>query len=237
MRWQPVALYPRSRKKGTPELIAYLTGTVLRMPEASGQMVLLTADGVGYEVTLPAFVLQSLIADGITDGDPISLEVYYHTTDRQPKPVLVGFRHAHEKRFFEQLIQVEGVGPARAAAALIFPVSGIARAIESEDMTVLRRMPGIGERGAQKIIAALRGKVTEWAMMEEDAPGAESEPAVDVTVSKTRDQAIEVLVNLGHRAVNARDNVDQALARRPELSEDSEELIREVFRSLAGTTT
>ncbi len=219
-------------------MIAYITGTVLRMPEGSGEMVLLTQGGVGYEVTLPAFVLQSLIVDGIEEGDSLTLQIYYHVTDRQPKPILVGFREAHEKRFFERLVGVEGIGPAKAAAALIFPVSAIAQAIEAEDLTVLRRMPGIGDRAAQKIIASLRGKVTEWAMIEPQLAGTQPTPitAIDDAAGQSREDAIEVLVNLGHRAADARENVDDVLLHNPDLAEDSQELIREVFRSLARTT-
>ena len=202
------------------------------MPEGSGKMVLLTPGGVGYEITLPASVYQSLVAEGVHEGTPLSLEIYFHTTDRQPRPILVGFRDQREKRFFEQLVQVEGVGPVRAASALIFPVSAVATAIENEDLTLLRRMPGIGDRAAQKIIATLRGKVLEWAMAEDGTPD-EAGVAADGDVSaKTRDEAIEVLVSLGHRTTDARENVDDALVQHPELSEDSEELIREVFRSI-----
>lgn len=202
------------------------------MPEGSGKMVLLTPGGVGYEVTLPASVYQSLVAEGVHEGAPLSLEIYFHTTDRQPRPILVGFRDQREKRFFEQLVQVEGVGPVRAASALIFPVSAVATAIENEDLTLLRRMPGIGDRAAQKIIATLRGKVLEWAMAEDGASDEAGAAAAADPSAKTRDEAIEVLVSLGHRTTDARENVDDALVQHPELSEDSEELIREVFRSI-----
>ena len=73
-------------------MISHITGKVLRMPRGSGQLVLLTAGGVGYEVTLPASVYQSLIAEGVSEEHLLSLEIYFHTTDRQPRPILVGFR-------------------------------------------------------------------------------------------------------------------------------------------------
>lgn len=213
-------------------MIAYLRGTVLRMPQEKPIMVLLTAAGIGYEITLPAFVLQSLLQEGVQDGHELGLDIYYHVTERMPKPMLVGFRNAWEKRFFEQLIHVEGVGPSTAASALIFPPADVARAIENRDLSLLRRMPGIGERAAQKMIATLEGKVTEWALIEAE-PESPAAPASAVEES-VRDEAIEALVSLGHRAANARDSVDEVLSRRPELAEDAEALIREVFRSLAS---
>ena len=215
-------------------MISHITGKVLRMPHGSGQLVLLTPGGVGYEITLPASVYQSLVAEGVSEEDLLSLEIYFHTTDRQPRPILVGFRDQSEKQFFEQLVQVEGIGPIRAASALIFPVPAVAEAIENEDLTLLRRMPGIGERAAQKIIATLRGKVLEWATLEAKTNSAQVDSTSESN-AKSRDEAIEVLVSLGHRMADARENVDGVLIRYPELSDDREELIREVFRAIART--
>ena len=99
-------------------MINYLTGTIRALTREPGRAVIVTG-GVGYEVSLPAYVYQSMSDEGIREGSKIELEIYYHVTDRQPKPMLVGFRHPSEKAFFEQLIQVEGIGPAKAAAALV----------------------------------------------------------------------------------------------------------------------
>ena len=145
-------------------MINYLTGTIRSLTRDPAKVVIV-AGGVGYEVSLPTYVYQSLANDGIREGSEVELEIYYHVTERQPKPMLVGFRHPSEKAFFEQLIQVEGIGPAKAAAALVFPVSTIASAIETEDLGSLQRLPGIGSRAAQKIVATLRGKVAATALL------------------------------------------------------------------------
>tara|TARA_B110001454_G_scaffold205552_1_gene215239 strand:+ start:17 stop:526 length:510 start_codon:yes stop_codon:yes gene_type:complete len=167
-------------------------------------------------------------------GDELALEVYYHVTDRQPKPVLVGFQRGHERAFFEQLIQVEGLGPVRAAKAMIFSVSTIAQAIEAEDVRVLQRMPGIGARAAQKIIATLKGKVVETAMLRDEGYDAPVQPVVGSGTG--RDEAVEVLVNLGYRQPEAERDVDEALSANPELAGAPEELIREIFKlqAIAG---
>ena len=216
-------------------MISYLEGQVRRMPGDGPVMVLMTSGGVGYEITLPTFVHHGLQQGGVTEGDTIGLEIYYHVTDRQPKPVLVGFQDTKQKTFFERLIGVEGVGPAKAAAALIFPVADIARAIEDEDVTLLRRMPGIGDRAAQKIVAALRGKVTDWAM---DATGTSETAPVKSAQVDPKDaviqEGVDILVGLGHRPNDAKVAISKTLESEPELADDIEALIRQVFRTLTS---
>ncbi|MCH8234566.1 MAG: Holliday junction branch migration protein RuvA [Chloroflexi bacterium] len=213
-------------------MISYIEGKVHRFDRSSSTVVI-NAGGVGYQVVLPQFVMSALSARPVNVGDDLALEVYYHVTDRQPKPLLVGFQRGHERAFFEQLIQVEGLGPVRAAAAMIFSVSTIAQAIEAEDARVLQRMPGIGTRAAQKMIATLKGKVVETAMLRDEGYDAPAQPAVGAGTG--RDEAIEVLVNLGYRQSEAERDVDEALTEDPGLAEKPEELIREIFRAQAVT--
>ena len=100
-------------------MISYIEGKVHRFDRATSTVVI-NAGGVGYQVVLPQFVMSALSARPVNVGDELALEVYYHVTDRQPRPILVGFQRGHERAFFEQLIQVEGLGPVRASAAMIF---------------------------------------------------------------------------------------------------------------------
>jgi len=173
-------------------------------------------------------VYQSLANDGIGEGSQIELEIYYHVTERQPKPMLVGFRHPSEKRFFEQLIQVEGIGPAKAASALVFPVSTIATAIENEDLGSLQRLPGIGSRAAHKIVATLRGKVVATALL---VDAGISEQDQTPPPSDARSEAIEALVTLGYRPTEAQDKVDAVVRQTPDAADDLQDLMREVFKA------
>lgn len=211
-------------------MISYIEGKVHRF-DRSTETVVINAGGVGYQIVVPQFVMSALSARPVMVGDELALEVYYHVTDRQPKPVLVGFQRGHERAFFEQLIQVEGLGPVRAAKAMIFSVSTIAQAIEAEDVRVLQRMPGIGARAAQKMIATLKGKVVETAMLRDEGYDAPVQPVVGSGTG--RDEAVEVLVNLGYRQPEAERDVDEALSANPELAGAPEELIREIFKAQA----
>lgn len=191
--------------------------------------------GVGYDVFLPQFVMRTV--EERLDGEPIEFDIYYHVTERQLRPTLIGFGNETEKRFFEKFISVEDIGPQKAAKALVFSVSTIAQAIEEEDIELLRRLPGIGERTAKKMVATLRGKVAEEALLRDEgfAEEAATRPAGE-PISELREDTIDILVGLGHRRSEATSKVDAALKRRGAVT-TQEELIREVYRAEAAGTT
>ena len=205
-------------------MISYLHGTLKRkLPDR----VIVDVNGVGYDVFLPQFVLRSVEEREV--GEPVEFEIYYHVSERQLRPTLIGFNNPYEKQFFEKFITVEDIGPQRAARALIFSVSKIAQAIESEDVALLRKLPGIGPRTVAKMVATLRGKVTEEALLQDEgfasvAGKPAAEPATDL-----RDEVIAVLLTLGHRRAEATTMVDAALRSNPDVA-TSQELINEVYR-------
>jgi Holliday junction DNA helicase RuvA len=201
-------------------LIGYLEGTLLKIAE---DRILLLANQVGYEVLLPAFVMDTV--RGRAAGDPISLFIYHQQTERQPKPVLIGFNLEAEKEFFQLFVSVEAIGAMKAVKALTLPVRDIARAIETKDITVLKNLKGIGARTAQKIVATLAGKMEKFALIRKAE--AVATPVVE-DISKT---VIDVLVNqLGHKMADARKMVHLALERNSRLS-TAEELFDEVYRA------
>ncbi len=207
-------------------MISYLRGEILQVQEDPTRVILLTNSGVGYSVLLPTFVRESVDP---SVGQEVGLYIYYSVSERQPLPLLVGFENLSDREFFEQFIQVEGIGPTRAAAAMNLPVSTLAYAIEMDDVTTLTLMPGIGQRGAQKIVATLKGKVME-------AARSPSEPSRwRVQAPDTRADVVAVLVNLGYRNAEAVALVDDALRRDPEYAEDPQRLLRDIFRNTGAT--
>lgn len=218
-------------------MISYIKGIVHRLDREPAKAVVLTG-GIGYEVQLPVFVYDSLTGRGVRTGDEIEFELYYHVTERQPKPQLVGFLHESERRFFEQLIQVEGIGPAKAAAALVFPVSSIAGAIENGDTGLLNQLPGIGSRAAQKIIATLQGKVAATALLRDErvsAANGTNGAAPTRQVGTVQSEVTDALIALGYRPAEAREQVDSTVRRNPDAADDAQSLMREVFRAQAAT--
>ena len=200
-------------------MIAYLEGTLLKKEE---DRIILLANQVGYEVLLPMFVMETIQAKKV--GEAVSFFIYHYQTERQPRPALIGFHLEAEREFFKLFISVEAIGPLKAIKALNLPIKDIARAIESRNLEFLKRLNGIGERTARKIIATLQGKMGKFALIR-DLETEEPVPTQDFV-----DQVIGVLVEqLGHRLPEAKQMVRAAMKRKPLIS-NPEDLFDEVYR-------
>ncbi len=200
-------------------MIGYIEGKILKVED---ERVLVLANQVGYEILLPAFVMQKVGTSKV--GDEIALYVFFQQTERQPKPVLIGFNLEAEKEFFQYFISVEDVGPLKAVKALSIPVREVARAIESRDVHRLTELKGIGKRTAQKIIATLEGKMGKFALIRK-----EEQEEIRIVEDFT-EQVYEVLVKqLGHKIADAKRMISDALKRNPDIK-TPEELFEEVYR-------
>ncbi len=200
-------------------MIAYLEGVLKGI---SDERLTLLVGGIGYDVLIPAFVMSELRRSKKIN-DALSLYISFHQTERQPKPVLVGFNHELDREFFELFITVEDIGPLAAVKALTRPIREIARHIEEKDVKSLRKLKGIGERKAEKIVATLKGRVAKYALMPEIAG------AVEVVEDFVKDVEHVLITQLGHKALEARRMIEEAMKRAPGIS-SSEELFEEVYR-------
>ncbi len=200
-------------------MIGYLEGRLLKKDE---ERILLLANQIGYEVLVPAFVRETINSKQV--GEELALYIYFHQTERQPKPVLIGFNLEAEKEFFQYFISVEAIGPMKAVKALDIPISDIAHAIESNDLGQLKKLKGIGPRTAQKIIATLQGKVSKFALIRK---------VESVTPPDTEDfiqPVVDVLINqLGHRPADAKRMIAEAFKRNDAIG-SPEDLFDEVYR-------
>jgi len=200
-------------------MIGYLEGKLLKK---ESDRILLLANQIGYEVLLPAFVMKTLEARKI--GEDVSLYIYHQQTDRQPKPILIGFNLEVEKEFFQHFISVEDIGPLKAIKALNNPVRELARAIEAKEINTLKRLKGIGDRTARKIIATLEGKMGKFALIRTG-----DQPELPETEDFTT-KVLDVLVSqLGHRVSDAKQMIAEAMIRNSDIS-SPEELFEEVYR-------
>lgn len=200
-------------------MIGYLEGKLLRKGD---DRILVLANQVGYEVLLPAFVMNTFRAKPV--GDPVSLYIYHQQTERQPKPVLIGFNLEVEKEFFQYFISVEAIGALKAVKALDIPVRDIARAIESKNVQKLKQLKGIGDRTARKIIATLEGKMDKFALIRKSQK--EEIPIIE----DLSQQVLDVLVDqLGYKKKDAKQMITDAMKRNSNIS-TPEELFEEVYR-------
>jgi holliday junction DNA helicase RuvA len=211
-------------------VIASLRGRLRRKLE---DRVVVEAGGVGYEVFVPPVTQQELVHRKAADGDAadeVALEIHYHATQNQPRPVLIDFTSELDREFFEKLITVKDVGPLVAARSLAAPVGEIAAAIARQDEGYLRRLPGIGPQKAKNIVAQLQAKVAKFALARPEAAAPEPAAAATVDEEGLRGLVFDILVKqLGYRPSEAAPIITAAVARRPGAA-TPEELLDEIYR-------
>lgn len=189
-------------------MIVALRGLLARWDEERS-VAWVEAGGVTYEVSMPAFASEWVASQRV--GEEVQVYTYQHATDRQPVPTMFGFPRLAEREFFRKFIEVPDIGPSKAVRALTRPVSEVARWIEADDTRSLRQLPGIGERLASTIVARLRGKLVQEALLR-DTDGAEPSAGPD-----TRSDAIEALVALQYSRREAEGLVTEAMRERADL--------------------
>jgi holliday junction DNA helicase RuvA len=125
---------------------------------------------------------------------------------REDSLTLYGFAERAERELFDLLLTVSGVGPRIALATLaVLDPDTVRRALAEGDLATLTRVPGIGRKGAERLVVELRDKVAAPAAA---APtGAPAAP-----IGGGRDHVVEALVGLGFAAKPAEQAVDAVLA-------------------------
>jgi Holliday junction DNA helicase RuvA len=139
--------------------------------EKGPDWAIVTVGGVGLLCSLPATA-----ADDLTIGSPAALFTYLHV--REDALTLYGFATRDDLSLFEQLISVSGVGP-RVALGLLSALdhAQLTTAIAGGRADVLRRVPGVGQKTAERIVLDLRDKVTPPAAGVEVAPTKQEQKA------------------------------------------------------------
>lgn len=133
-------------------MIASLRGALL---ESGPDSVVIEAGGVGYAVTITAAAQRALPSLGAT----AFLLIHSHTVQDGPEQ-LFGFADAEERRVFETLLSVQGVGPKVALAILSsLPIGELVRAISAADIATLTKIRGVGRKTAERISIELRDKI------------------------------------------------------------------------------
>ncbi len=162
-------------------MIAHLRGKLLS--KHPGQAIVETG-GVGYEVAISVPTFSELPAA----GSEVALHIYMHV--REDVIALYGFLRPAEKRLFEKLLTVSGIGPKLAITILSgMAADEMAGAIRGNDVVRLTRIPGIGKKTAERMVLELRDKLP--------AEGAEA-PA-GPAMSATEEDVLSALMNLGYQ--------------------------------------
>lgn len=173
-----------------------------RVDSVDAVSALIEVGGVGYEVRMPSADLASIHA-----GQDV--RVYTSLNVSQDAITLFGFGTMASKRMFLQLQKVSGIGPKVALSLLsTLPPDRLARAVADGDATALAKAPGLGKKGAQKIILELKGSIDLSQIEGASAQAAISKSPVDTGT----EQVVEGLISLGWRQQDAQQAVAEACA-------------------------
>ncbi|HZR58029.1 MAG TPA: Holliday junction branch migration protein RuvA [Terriglobales bacterium] len=169
-----------------PSMIAHLRGKLL---SKQPNQAIVEAAGVGYDVTITV----PTYSDLPSVGTEVALNIHTHV--REDQIALYGFLQPSEKKLFEKLISVNGIGPKLAITIL----SGMAAesmigAIRGNDIARLTKIPGIGKKTAERMVLELRDKLPT-----QDSLTISAIPSL----SAVEEDVLSALINLGYQRAAA----------------------------------
>ena len=192
-------------------MIAYLSGKVKFLFDDA---CILDVHGVGYKIFVDSQTRQVLNL-----GE--AAELFIHTAVREDAINLFGMKNQSTFELFELLLTVSGVG-AKSALAIVSKISAadFARAVASQDLKTLMRLPGVGKKSAERILLELKDKIPSFTA--EDFQPAQ-------IASTAQDDAFDALEALGYTSAE----ISATLSKAPPNS-STEQLIKFALKNLAG---
>ncbi|HCD7745942.1 TPA: Holliday junction branch migration protein RuvA [Serratia marcescens] len=202
-------------------MIGRLRGNIL---EKQPPLVLLEANGVGYEVHMPMtcfYELPELGQEAI---------VFTHFVVREDAQLLYGFNDKQERALFRELIKVNGVGPKLALAILSgMSAQQFVSAVEREEITALVKLPGVGKKTAERLVVEMKDR---FKGLNGDLFNSSSEislpsAAVKAPEADAEAEAVSALVALGYKPQEA----SRMVSKIAKPGADCETLIRDALRA------
>lgn len=196
-------------------MIAMLTGQVAAI---GLEQVVLDVGGVGFAVRATPATLATLV---------IRQQAVLHTSMvvREDSLTLYGFADAQAKELFELVQTASGIGPRIALAMLaVLEPEQLRAAIAGADTATLTRVPGIGKKGAERLVLELRDKVGVVVASQEPAPNL-----------LWREQLAEALVGLGFTVKQAAEVMEQVATDLPDGPVEVSDLLRRALAMLGRT--
>ncbi|MEE8169643.1 MAG: Holliday junction branch migration protein RuvA [Phycisphaerae bacterium] len=207
-------------------MLVRVSGQLVDVTEES---VVLDRDGLSYELLVPRYAVGELAA---CRGQRVMLHTIQYLEGNPAGgnliPRLIGFLRPEDREFFRHFTTVKGIGIRKGLRALVEPIVRIARDIEASDAKGLSRLPGIGPRAAEQIIAELRGKVAAFA-----SGGSAATVPPESKLSQAQRDALDLLVAWGDHRGDAERWLARAGQLHPELS-NVEGWVKAAYRVKTG---
>ena len=195
-------------------MISRISGTV---EELGSNHAVVDVNGVGYKVFVSGNTLGAL--SGVKKDMPVT--VFTYLAVRETALDLYGFYDVEEKKFFELLLTISGIGPKSAIGILgSASVDVIREGVLSEDYEYFSKISGIGKKTAEKIIVGLKDKIGAG----ENATGTRSSNSDQSTV-------MDALASLGYSEKEIRDVMKKI---KTTDKSDHQKVIKEALKILSG---
>jgi Holliday junction DNA helicase RuvA len=195
-------------------MIAHLRGRLL---SKQPQQAIVEAAGVGYDVAISVSTYTSLPAEGA------EVALHIHTQVREDTLALYGFLDRNDKRIFERLITVSGVGPKLAITIQSgLPADRLVAALRAQDHATLTRIPGVGKKLAERLVVELKDKLEDFAA---------AAPAV-AAAGPAAEDVLSALVNLGYQRPSAQKAIEAAIAKDKSLGDHFDALFRAALMAI-----
>ncbi|MFH2036695.1 MAG: Holliday junction branch migration protein RuvA [Candidatus Zixiibacteriota bacterium] len=205
-------------------MISQIKGTVSKLTE---EMVVIEVNGIFYELMIPSGLFEQLKNAHKAKTEILLFTInYIEAGDRKSYhyPRLIGFTNPVDKDFFQLFTTVSGLGFKKGLKSLTLPIKEIATAIENKNAATLSRLPGIGARLADKVIAELNGKMAKFALSKGEQPLTSAQKEH----SDLFDEAIEVLMQLQYNRTDAEKMIERVIKDNPKI-DTIENLISTIF--------
>ena len=184
-------------------MFSYIKGPLVEVWEGG---IVVEAGGIGWNILVPLSVLDRLPRIGE------ELKIYTSFQVREDAMTLYGFFNSQDRKMFNQLLGVNGIGPKAALGILsALQPDDLRMAILSEDAKAIARAPGIGPKTAKRVILDLKDRIR----MEDVLPSAFGAETAGSGMEGTGREAIEALVALGYSLTEA-----SRAVRKIEITED-----------------
>ncbi|HPG29915.1 MAG TPA: OB-fold domain-containing protein [bacterium] len=215
-----------------------------KLEEINEGNISINCSGISYSISVPGGFLENLKSSKKI-GDEVSLYTIYYIENgvggSALHPKLIGFSCNVEREFFEKYTTVKGLGIKSALKSLVISVKNLARAIENGDISVIKKLPGIGARTAEKIIAELKGRVAKYALLKEFADEIQKEPKQNeegvpdksdidyMKKNQIEEETNQILSELGYTKLETAELLKKVYLKNIKF-ENTEQVIQEIFK-------
>lgn len=189
-------------------MIGYLSGLII---DKDKKLLTVLTGGIGYRVHVTTDLLMEAKEDH-------KVQLFIHTSVREDDISLYGFQKKEELKFYEELLNVSGIGPKMAMDILATPLSLTKNAIISEDIGLLTKIKGLGKKTAERLCLELKNKIEP--VMTSSPSGSKKESAV-------HEDAVLALESLGYE----RYQILKFVSELPAELKETEEIVKYFLRT------